>query len=444
MKEKKVQNVDENELYKIQEEHSQRIFESYKTKSKSFRNYSVILISFGLFFSLAILIPYVSITHRNYNIASKQKDLEPKIAQREKIIIAYDKVQKGIQKLHDDIKAFPDNLRHYISRKLRNEYFGSKIRIKRYDTEGLTPQDVYLPLLCDNFLNEEEKWINCKVSLVVSDVIGGFQETLNSDVASPLQTLDTKSPIEVTKLAEELDSLQTKFEKIYEKNPRFWKTLTGKGKLSIKLDEEVNNFWKKYDSTIKVQSHKLRQELIKLRNIQAQNENELEKLKRKEKDISDRLNHIESPIGRLPLGLNESLLVLPIILAIGFLVWALLFCEIIRLRKAFHNLLQRKDHSRVILTDRQIALIAPLWIDPANHGQNQAIKFLVILILFLIFIMDCSLIYYSWTIPSSFPGTGKTTLWIYGGLYVISLGLFIYGFWQTIAELRRYKEITIT
>jgi hypothetical protein len=182
-------------------------------------------------------------------------------------------------------------------------------------------------------------------------------------------------------LTKQLGSLQIEFKRKLEENPSFWKTFNGKVGLSFKLDEEVNLFWEKYDSTIEGHSYKLKQELSKLEDMQEQNKNELGKLKSKEKDIAHRLNHIESPIGKLPIGLNESVLVLPIVLAIGFLVCALLFCDTIRLRKAFHNLLQREDPGGVILTDRQIALIAPLWIDPVNPEQNQAIQLSITLIL---------------------------------------------------------------
>ncbi|HHT9124211.1 MAG TPA: hypothetical protein ACFYD6_00160 [Candidatus Brocadiia bacterium] len=425
---------DKNELEKVQEEHCERVFERYEAKSKSFQKLFSGLVGFSLIFSFFVLFPYVSIQSRNYRLPKQVEDLQAKIGQLEKSAAPYKNAQDGIKKLQKEIKDAPNNLREYIESLPTNPE-------ERLSTSRESFQESNAPNapidLCNSL--KDEDWVNCKVKQEVERYLAKYHQILNNEVVKPLRTLNV-DPIDPTALNYQLLELETSFKNRLDKNPRFWKTWEGKGEFSVQLEEDVHNFWNKYDTIIGADSEKLKSELEILQKKMKVLEEEQERIEEQQEEITDRLNSIESPLGKFPVGLNESVLVFPIVLAIWFLFCTSFFCEAIRLRKVFHDLYQKKDPEKTILTDSQVTLVAPLWIDPANLKQNKTLKLMVLLTPFVFFVVAIGMISYIRTISYDFAGTGQLNYWVYVGLYVLSSGLFIYGYWQIKTELRRYTS----
>lgn len=422
-----MQVSEENNLEQVRAEHARKIFELYQGKSKGFRNTFSVLFGFALIFLFVILMPYVSIKVKNAEISERLEVLSTEITQREQRITVYQKSQSGIEELQEQIANGPDRLRRFIL---------------AVEAEIDSPQafSVQQSGLCDVLPPEER--LNCRIEEELQSQFAGYQSILNQNVVSPLQPLDDEAlaVIDLMALEEGLATLQATFEEKLAENPDFWRTLAEKEAFFAELDEEVDRAWREYGSVIKDQNKKLEAELADLQARKAQSEQQQAQLQTQEKQIGERLEQIEFPFGKIPVGLNESVALFPVLLAIGFLVSASLLVETMRLRKAFHTLYQQKDPSRTILTDRQIALITPLWIDPANPEQNQSLQFAILFIPAVIFIVTCGLIFYSWTIPDPFTGAGRLNQWVHGGLYVLSLGVFIYGSQLIFRESRRYSD----
>jgi hypothetical protein len=113
--------------------------------------------------------------------------------------------------------------------------------------------------------------------------------------------------------------------------------------------------------------------------------------------------------------------------------------EIIGLRKPLENLYQKKDPECKIITKQQIAKIAPMWIDPRDHRQNMVIQVIIFLIPFMIFIGAIVMYRIYWNIAKDlFPGAYEINVWIYGGLYIISLLIFISCWGLIYLRLNRY------
>jgi len=170
------------------------------------------------------------------------------------------------------------------------------------------------------------------------------------------------------------------------------------------------------------------------------------KLAEKKNETSQRLKDIEFPFGKVPIGLNESVSLFPLGLAIVFLICASLLCDTIRLRKDFDTRYKGEHSESSAASDKkpEVDLIAPLWIEPASPKPYQILKFMIFLIPLIIFVISVYLISYSWNIMKNeeiegiFVGNNTNNQVVYIGLYVISIAFFIYGYWRILEEIHRY------
>lgn len=416
-----------NELDKVEDEHCKRVFERYETRSNSFRRLLIGLIGLSLAFYFFILFPYVLIQRKNYRIDEQLKNLTGEINPQKVLVKAYETVQNGIKSLRDEIDNFPNNLRDFI---LSLEIEIKEIRQEReFPAQQMAQQR--RPGPCDSLSDDE--WVNCKIRHEILSQFSGYRRILNQEVAVPLQAIGGKTTtliIDQDKFKKQFEKLQTSFETKLDKKPLFWKNFSDKVNFSVELRKEVNEFWKEYDSIVKAESHKLEDELKILRTNMTNLKGKQTYLNNENTRLNNRLSAIEFPLGNFPVGLNDSVLLFPVVVAIGFLVCTFLFCETVRLRKAFHNQYPNKD---------QITLIAPLWIDPANPEQNKPLRLTVLFSPIAFFAGAISLNWYIRTISEDLTGASQFNWWVYIGLYVLSLGVFIYGCWQVGTELRRYS-----
>ena len=97
-------------------------------------------------------------------------------------------------------------------------------------------------------------------------------------------------------------------------------------------------------------------------------ESSREKIEDEQAKIAARLTEFQSPFGKLPLGLNEATLAFPFVLAVGFLICALLLADLLRLRGEFHQLMlaHAGTHKEQDGFTHRVTLLAPLWLDPVR------------------------------------------------------------------------------
>lgn len=437
-------------IEKIREEHSQRVFDLYANKSKSFRNLLTGVTSFALAFFLLILLPYFFIQRQNRKIAQRLESLPVEIAQRKASMEAYVGVEKSVRALHDEITGGPQQLREFIltlqdpdarqtasspeQRPLQEA--NAPIFLQRAQ-QNIEPV-IALHDSCQHLSGDE--WVKCKVRAEVIREFDGYGDIINQKILPALQAPAVAGMVslDTTSIRQGLDSLRIAFNKKFEANAEFWHTMQGKVGFFVELDEEVKRFWSKYGALVQTQSDKLKSDVAQLEASKTDLEQQVTHLEKTEEEVSARLSQIESPLGKLPVGLNESILIFPLVLAIGFGLCISLFCETTQLRRVVHDFYLQKDPEQIILTDQQIALIAPLWIDPLVKERNRAINLAVLLLPFFFFVMACGLIIYLWALPNVLSSPIQP--WIYGGLYGLSLGLFGYSCWQIKEALRRYNK----
>ncbi len=432
-----MQEGKDNNLEKVLEEHTGKVYELYQNKSNSFQKIFRLLFSFALLFLFIILIPFVTIRFINERTALRQEKLKKDINQKQEILETYKNIQHAIEKVHSDLKKQPLKLRDFILSTPR-----SNLQLPMISQQNIMQQQpIQIPSQQADFVPETTS-MNERVQLEVQRQFETYDKILRSDVLEPLKSLnnDMLVVIDLTSISLGLDSLKSDFTTELVQNPRFWETFNGKGGFYSTLDDRIQRFWDIHGSQIDHQSQVLQLQFNELQNTQKELNDQLNKMKEQEKQVAARLEQIEFPFGKLPVGLTESIAIFPIILAIGFLVVASQLREAIQLRKNFHQLYQRKDPTKTVLNDQQIALIAPLWIDPESPYKQKLVRLTILSIPFLIFIISCILIFYNWSIPGFFAYADQLNWWLYGGLYLLSLVIFIYGYRQIFNELSGYSS----
>lgn len=160
-------------------------------------------------------------------------------------------------------------------------------------------------------------------------------------------------------------------------------------------------------------------------------------LEKKRNRTAQRLEDIEFPFGKIPIGLNQSISLFPLGLGTGFLICASLLGDAIRLRKDYGS----KGNS---LSDERMRLIAPLWIDPKSSKLSQTLKFMILLVPLVVFVVSVYLISNSWSIMGNeelegiFIGNNTSNHIYYIGLYILSSVFFVYGYWRVLVEICNY------
>ena len=154
--------------------------------------------------------------------------------------------------------------------------------------------------------------------------------------------------------------------------------------------------------------------------------------------ITDRLKNVESPFGTLPIGLAEALQVFPIILAVGMIMVGLVLAELIRLRRGYHALLQKKYPGEQAQIDLSMTLITPLFLDPCRPISTNGWHTLVLALPIAVYIAAIVLISYSWSLDGEVEGTSRAIESGYMLIYLIFAVLFILPVIHLVREWRRY------
>lgn len=293
-----------------------------------------------------------------------------------------------------------------------------------------------------------------------------YSQSINQETIQPLLAMTNKSALMISylnnlnntsnDLAAEFDTLRSRISMdIFRSStgiPTGRQDIPPSSRLAAdainSVNRTVNSLWISNEKVNKVS-----QQLQNLSNIVNATMEQLRKdshelnntqigLEQKGRAIAERLSQIETPIGKLPFGITESVMLFPLSLGIGFLICSSLLNDVIALRKEFHERCRKYDPNQKILTDKKVAIVAPLWIDPVSSIQNKTLKIITISLPFFIFVL-------SWYLTSEyildFSGIDNPLFInieseesIYDYLNILSLVLFISGYWIIIIRLRQY------
>ena len=377
--------------FKDSEDYKEKLFESYKSKSDSFDKSFALLMTFSLLLIFVVILPYFSIQLQMDAVANQIK---------------------LVQEDNSTLQTFAQNLNSTLNRV--KEQAPRELRSFVLET-GAPPEQIV-----DKAKNQ----------------IDGIINTVKKNVTSPLTALHNKSLVQVSILEAKLD----KQSQMIKDSITFddFRTVIAKGQFfgrytlntSDVLMEGLN-----YDILNKILSQ----------SIDELNQN-IAVLKEKEKNIISRINQVQFPFGNIPIGLDELISIFPIILAIGTTICVFTLRDTITFRRDLDKWYKKKLGGSPVRISDDLSLIAPTWINPTATKLDQIIKFSILMIPPLIFVLIALYqISFGWgregiDNPFTFPGEREGNVQIFTVLYIIFTITIAYSYYKFVTELRNYRR----
>ncbi len=390
------------------DEYNNKVFEQFKDKYKDFKTSFAILLGFAVVFFFIILLP-------NFSLLYEKNNLSLKIYQTQQDINMLEVAGNKTIELGNNISKFKDNLRNYI--------LSSSIDVSALNYESIKKREI----CTGNSIQKDSKLEECKI---INQIL--INLNLHS-IITPISNISEESSrsIHASGLIFGLTNLSKQLNDIIFDNLYLIRTIGGKGELGKTLSSEIE---KKLNKTV---IEKLNTILIKKNNTLTET---IKQIEESEKIVKERVSKVETPIGQLPITLQEAISIFPFSLGIGSLISTSLLLECLKLRDNVRNYYNRQG-----LSDNEIANIASPWIDTIESKINRKIKFLILTIPFIIFIVSSILIIYEWFLLNkideitniiwTFPGGRDINHLVFAVSYIVSLIFFIYGYRKLIVYL---------
>lgn len=152
--------------------------------------------------------------------------------------------------------------------------------------------------------------------------------------------------------------------------------------------------------------------------------------------LEGRFNQFESPLGNIPLGLNEAIVWFPFFLAAGFFVFAHILQQTMTIKKDLNMLMQKQNDPRGFTrTDRHITFLSSLWLDPIIPKRRQPVQLILFFVPFFLFIASSLLVNSIISLDNPnireddlFIAANSFNLGIYYWLSIVSWGLIFAGY----------------
>lgn len=140
------------------------------------------------------------------------------------------------------------------------------------------------------------------------------------------------------------------------------------------------------------------------------------------------LESISTPFGEIPVGLNELVLLFPLLLAGGFFAYINALAKTFRLRDAYHRLCRRQDPTGTVFTQEHIALVAPLWLDPLDPPSRRWPALVALAVPAFLFLAAVFFLLVNRLLWGGFMDEARLTTWLYVLLYLLAADLIFEGF----------------
>jgi TRAP-type C4-dicarboxylate transport system permease small subunit len=264
-----------------------------------------------------------------------------------------------------------------------------------------------------------------------------YKKILSDEVAAPLERLNIHEFDQwKADLQAGMNDLSDRFKREMAADSSFWRNFNQNAPIYQSLIEGVHRFWSDHrfeaiGQRMEAAASARRAEIEQLNQKKAQ-------IQKSKEGLNNALKNIKTRFGKVGLGIDEAILLAPVAFAILFLFAVLNLCQNIQLRKSFHRLFQARDPQKTCLTDAEIALAMPLWIDPLVPPFQRKLKMAVLLIPALASALTLLVVFYCWTIPDAFSGLNSMDYVKYVIYYLLSAGFFIYGFQRIQGSIGNY------
>jgi len=438
------QNIQNNEKFRS------HLVEAYLKKSGSFRKVLGLLLAFAASFAFLIAWPYMSALHQERNLTREISSVNKELEQLSKNLKLFKTPKNRIGELNNMVETGPKMLRDYIESISENRYFGyppgspacnylmdgsSQNRMQQMQAlpqhpdapmiqmNAPPPQEVERAgaesIACTGMSKSEQNV--CRIDRFVQYQLCTYEQFFKSSVLPSLAHLvaDGSPLFDQNELDRQFAEVREALHKHINANPTFWHTFQGKGLMSVELNEEVRQLWKALSAKIEPMSEALAERMKSADALKQKLMGNEKQLAKQRETLQAQLARIKSPIGNLPIGLTESVLLFPILLAIGYVMAAANFLEQVRLRTSLMQAESFGGTSEDVLSSRELAQVAPLWIEP--KGKDVFWRWILLLIPAVVFLITVAAIAFheigAEETMFKEAGIGGNVYWL---LYVIS------------------------
>jgi hypothetical protein len=423
---------------RIRDEFIARLLKQYESRSETLAKVVNGLVLFGFLFFFLILFPFVSLHHQSHRVMAELQGLPAQAHALDSSLRAYRAAAEGIQTLKKAIDRGPFELRDAIQHRFADaqgpmvQQAANQVaaqQVQQQVQQSPPPGDMAIKPNCPGE-PESLEWMNCQVRRQAERQFTAYEDLLEGSVM-PLRRCRlggmTTPPTDSVELRLGLAKLQSAFQERLARTPEFWKEFHGKVDFYALLTTEVDRFWS--ESRLGDQEKLLDAALHRVQERQARYQSSLRELGTREEKLAGRLEKMDSPFGKLPLGVLEGVHLFPILLTIGFLICTSMLSELAGLRAALEGAYRERDPDGAVLTPRNVALLAPLWVDPLGPAIQRRIRTLVLLAPMVIALVSIGLVLYNWSI-SRRSQVSELERRVYGILYLICALAGAYGWWQ--------------
>lgn len=421
-------------LNRLREEYLRDLLERYEARSKTFRTLLFGFVGFGFVFLLLVLVPFVGL-RRQHDALNAQ--LEHGNRRADSLLAAlevYGTAAQGFTELRAAIDQGPYELRDALPSLTRSlEQLGEpnldRTQVPPQLGQQQTPRQMQQQTAqqttqttssgqCQAAPDRSAR-MNCLVSEQVRDQFDRYAQLLESSVIGPMETLPQGiAGPQAARLRQGLDSIKWGFEGRLAERPDFWEQFGGKMDFFSELKDDLDGYWIQFG--FQAQSDSLRAAQQQLDTASAQLRARMARLEGEEEGLAARLATIESPLGKLPIGLVEGVQIFPLLMAIGFVWICAVLAELVALRSVLQSGYRERDPDQAALTNRHLTIVAPLWIADGDSPTRDAAEHALLFAPIGIFALGCILVIYHWIGRTDEGGLTSQDRWLYGSLYLLA------------------------
>ena len=415
-------------LQKAIDDHLKRLYERYKSNTKVFTAAIVGHISLSIIFVISILFPFLFLQIDARETNSELERLSQGISQQEQRAAAYRQAMTGLKKVYEAVENMPKPLEGYIQA-LEKEAAGGPAAPM---PDGLKPP----PESCSS-TTDKDRWMECRIRQYMAARAAQYQEVLANEIAAPLERLNIKEFDQwKADLQAGMKRHADRFRTEMTANPSFWRNFDRNAPIYKSMIEGVHRFYA--DHHFEEIGRRMEESLAARQAEVEQLNQKKDQIQKSKEGLNNALKNIKTRFGKLGLEVEDAILLAPLALSALFFVAALQLCQNIQLRKSFHRLFQASDPQKVAITDAEIALAMPLWVDPLAPPIQRKIKLAALMIPAIASVLTLLVVFYCWTIPDAFAGLTGMDHVKYVLYYLLSAGFFIYGFQRTRSAIKNY------
>jgi hypothetical protein len=341
--------------------------------------------------------------------------------------------QSATQTLADvraQIRGYPDHLRACLPEIRRAVVSGS---------DSFAGQQQAPTRVADFLMPSKIKDFEAGVRWYVETWFSNLTARLEQGMVRPVSEIEVGTgPLSLKEKANQAsEKLRRHLDKV---DPEFWRQYGEGGKVTVaeQLQQVVEEFFGPIEKQATALLEKNRAQLDRQRSELSRLEQDLQKTEKRQEELQARLQSLESPFGRLPLGMTDLITLFPLLLAGLMVMLTVALQRTNRLRIAFY---QEHRSQQQPLNSVTLDLCTDCWFLPPYRSAARPVLVATALLLLLGVIVRSE-----WLVIAE-PGApalaeadvgvlrGKALAWVYAISAVVLLAC-LYSWWQILRRPR--------